>query len=324
MVNDPKGLRVKVRARQQEAHDICSFELVPEATDALPAFTAGAHIDVKLPNGLTRQYSLCNSPFQRHRYQIAVLKCPASRGGSSAMHEQVAVGDTIEISRPRNHFELIEGACKSILVAGGIGITPILSMAEHLYAVGADFELHYCARNAPRAAFHAQLAQGPYSARVHFHFSEGNTAARLAWMARLAAAQAGSHLYVCGPQAFMDGVFAAALAQGWAAHQLHREHFGAAQTSPPSHQQGFEVMATRSRKRVVVPPGRSVVQALAECGIEVPVSCEQGVCGTCVTRVLEGVPEHRDMFLTPEEQARNDQFTPCCSRSVSPCLVLDL
>ncbi|WP_210711709.1 PDR/VanB family oxidoreductase [Pseudomonas sp. MWU349] len=313
---------VLVVARHDEALDICSFELAAADASPLPAFSAGAHIDVHLANGLVRQYSLCNHPAERHRYLIGVLKDPASRGGSSSLHQQLEVGTRLLISAPRNLFALEHAARRSLLFAGGIGITPILSMAEQLAHSGADFQLHYCARSAQRAAFVQRLQASPFAERVSLHFDEQpDTALDIAQA--LAEPRDDVHLYVCGPGGFMQHVLDSARAQGWKEQCLHREYFSAA---PIDHSTdaSFAVKLASSGQVFQVPADRSVVQVLQDQGIEVPISCEQGICGTCLTRVLEGVPEHRDLFLTEDEQARNDQFTPCCSRARSPLLVLDL
>jgi len=311
-----------VAARHDEALDICSFELAAADASPLPAFSAGAHIDVHLANGLVRQYSLCNHPAERHRYLIGVLKDPASRGGSSSLHQQLEVGTRLRISEPRNLFALEHAARRSLLFAGGIGITPLLSMAEQLAHSGADFQLHYCARSAQRAAFVQRLQASPFAERVSLHFDEQpDTALDIAQA--LAGPRDDVHLYVCGPGGFMQHVLDNARAQGWKEQCLHREYFSAA---PIDHSAdaSFAVKLASSGQVFQVPADRSVVQVLQDQGIEVPISCEQGICGTCLTRVLEGVPEHRDLFLTEDEQARNDQFTPCCSRARSPLLVLDL
>jgi len=313
---------VLVVARHDEALDICSFELAAADASPLPAFSAGAHIDVHLAKGLVRQYSLCNHPAERHRYLIGVLKDPASRGGSSSLHQQLEVGTRLRISAPRNLFALEHAARRSLLFAGGIGITPLLSMAEQLAHSGADFQLHYCARSAQRAAFVQRLQASPFAERVSLHFDEQpDTALDIAQA--LAEPRDDVHLYVCGPGGFMQHVLDSARAQGWKEQCLHREYFSAA---PIDHSAdaSFAVKLASSGQVFQVPADRSVVQVLQDQGIEVPISCEQGICGTCLTRVLEGVPEHRDLFLTEDEQARNDQFTPCCSRARSPLLVLDL
>ena len=316
-------LSVRVARKSIEAEDICSLELVSADGAPLPAFAAGSHIDVQLPGGPTRQYSLCNDPAETHRYLIAVLRDARSRGGSAAVHERVKVGDTLVISAPKNHFALAHDASSHLLLAGGIGVTPLLCMAERLAHAGADFEMHYCTRSPARTAFRQRIAVAPFASRVAFHFDDGEAAQKLDIAALLAAPRAGRHLYVCGPKGFMDAVLGSARAQGWPQAQIHYEFFGA-DTAPAAGDGGFEVMLASSGRVIKVAPDRSVVQALAEAGVSVATSCEQGVCGTCLTRVIEGEPDHRDLYLTPQEQAANDQFLPCCSRAKSARLVLDL
>lgn len=314
---------VRVARKTIEALDICSFELVSADASTLPAFSAGSHIEVHLPNDITRQYSLCNDSEESHRYLIGVLKDPTSRGGSRAMHESVDEGDTLKISAPKNHFALAHEARSSLLLAGGIGITPILCMAERLANAGGDFDLHYCARTRERMAFHDRIQRSAFSGKTRFHFDNGDAAQRLQLDALLAAPRPGTHLYVCGPKGFMDAVLAKARAAGWPQAQLHYEFF-AAEIVKSESDESFEVQIASSGKIVRVGSDITVTQALASAGIEVPTSCEQGVCGTCLTRVLEGEPDHRDMYLSPDEQKANDQFLPCCSRAKSPRLVLDL
>lgn len=315
-------IEVVVTARRTEAQDICSYELASVDGSPLPPFSAGAHIDVHLPDGLTRQYSLCNPPQERHRYVIGVLNDPASRGGSRGLHAQVHEGTRLNISEPRNLFPLDHAARRSLLFAGGIGITPILCMAERLAQTGADFELHYCARASQRAAFVSRLMGSPFAERVFLHFDEQpDTALNAAQV--LARPADDVHLYVCGPAGFMQHVLDSARSQGWQEACLHREYFTAAPVDS-SLDGSFAVRLGSSGQVFQIPADKSVVQVLQSHGIEIAVSCEQGICGTCLTRVLEGIPEHRDLFLTEQEQALNDQFTPCCSRSKTPLLVLDI
>jgi len=329
-------ITVRLARKRAEAADITSFELVAADGGALPAFSAGAHIDVHLPataGGLVRPYSLCNSPAETHRYQLGVLREPTSRGGSVAMHDALAEGQTLQVSAPRNHFPLVAGAPaagaaggappRSLLLAGGIGITPLLAMAEQLHADGAAFMLHYAVRSAPRAAFLPRLLAAPWVQRVRLHLDDGEPAQRLDLPALLAAPAPGMQLYVCGPSGFIDAVLATARAAGWPEAQLHCERFNAVVVQHDS-DAAFEVQLGEGGRVVVVSPGQTVVQALAASGVALPTSCEQGVCGTCLTRVLAGTPDHRDQYLTPEEQAAGDQFLPCCSRACSPRLVLDL
>lgn len=313
---------VVVVSRNDEAQGICSFELAAVDGSPLPAFSAGAHIDVHLPDGLVRQYSLCNHPEERHRYVIGVLNDPASRGGSRCLHEQIRSGTHLRIGTPRNLFPLVQDARRSLLFAGGIGITPILCMAEHLAQRGADFELHYCARSSERAAFVQRMRSAPFADRLFVHFDEQpETALDIANV--LAQPQSDTHLYVCGPGGFMQHVLESAKAQGWQEACLHREYFAAA-PADSGDDGSFSVQVGSTGQILEVPADQSVAQVLERHGIEIALSCEQGICGTCLTRVLEGVPEHRDLFMTEQEQALNDQFTPCCSRSKTPLLVLDL
>ncbi|WP_028631214.1 MULTISPECIES: PDR/VanB family oxidoreductase [Pseudomonas] len=312
-------IEVRVTRKHPEAEGIFSFELARADGGPLPPFSAGSHVDVHLPGGQVRQYSLCNHPDEQHRYQIAVLLDPSSRGGSRAMHEQVEAGSHIRISEPRNLFPLVHGARRTRLFAGGIGITPILCMAERLAATGAAFDMHYCSRSAERTAFLQRIRESAFAAQVTFHFDDQ----RLKAAEVLAGYADGDHLYVCGPGGFMAHVLEEARLAGWPESSLHREYFAA---EPQDHADdgAFEVQLASDGRCFQVPADRSVADVLLEAGIDLPLSCEQGICGTCLTRVLEGEPEHRDMFLTVEEQGRNDQFTPCCSRSRSSRLVLDL
>jgi vanillate O-demethylase ferredoxin subunit len=320
-------LTVRVARRRTEAEGICSFELVAADGGSLPAFEAGSHIDVQVPGGPMRPYSLCSVPSTAQqlpsRYQIAVLRESASRGGSAGMHERVAEGDLLQISAPRNLFPLSATAAHHVLMAGGIGITPMLAMAEALAAAGTSFELHYCTRSAARTAFAQYLRAAPFADAVQFHHDDGPPAQRFDIALRLAEPQAGVHLYVCGPRGFMDAVLGTARAMGWPESQIHSESFGAAPVAQAC-DGSFEVVLHSSQRVVVVPTGRSIVQALADAGVDIVTSCEQGVCGTCLTGVVDGTPDHRDQYLTPEEQAAGDQILPCCSRSKTARLVLAL
>lgn len=312
-----------VTKKTAEAEGICSFELAAPGGKALPPYAAGAHLDVHVRPGMVRQYSLCGDPADRHRYLIAVQRAEDSRGGSVAMHDELPEGGELVVGAPRNHFPLVQSARSSLLFAGGIGVTPILAMAENLASTGADFHMHYCARSPERSAFRERIARSHYAQRVSFHFGEGPQGRRIDLPAVLAGPDPHTHLYVCGPAGFMDAVLAAARAQGWSEEQLHREYFaGTAQDKAGD--KAFDVRIASSGQIVHVARSMSVIEALGKAGIEVPVSCLQGVCGTCVTRVLEGEPDHRDLVLTPAQKARNDRFTPCCSRARSAMLTLDL
>jgi len=314
-------LSVRVARKTMETDAICRLELVAEGAQPLPAFTAGAHIDVHAPGGFVRQYSLSNDPAETGSYVIGVLREPASRGGSMAMHDAVAEGERLQISAPRNHFELAQPAQQHLLFAGGIGITPMLSMARHLAGGGQHFKLHYCTRSRAHTAFVDALAAAQLAPHVAHYFADGGQA--LDPVAAFGPVREGVHIYTCGPRGFMDWVLDSARQAGWPQAQLHYEFF-AGEAVDLSDAGSFAVKIASTGQVIPISADQTVTQALALCGIEIQTSCEQGVCGTCLTRVLEGVPEHKDMYLTEEEQALNDQFTPCCSRSRSPLLVLDL
>ncbi len=315
-------LSVKVARKVVQAEDIVSLELVSPDGKPLPAFSAGSHIDVCLKDGLIRQYSLWNDPGEQHRYLIGVLKDAASRGGSVAIHDLINVGDTLQISEPRNRFQLVP-ASRTLLLAGGIGITPLLCMARHLAHLDADFDMHYCTRSPERTAFHGEISNSAFAKNVHFHFDNGTPEQKLNLADVIAQPKPGTHLYVCGPTGFIDYVINAAREIGWPHDQLHLEYFAAAEQDTAG-DTSFQVKVSSTGQIFTVAPGSTITKVLEEHGVFIPVSCEEGVCGTCLTGVLEGRPDHRDLYLTDEERAKNDQFTPCCSRSKSAMLVLDL
>jgi len=316
-------LEVVVLSKTLEADEIFSFELARSDMGGLPPFEAGAHIDVHLPNGIVRQYSLCNPPGPTGRYLIGVLKDPSTRGGSIALHDQVRVGDRLQISPPRNLFPLAENAARSLLFAGGIGITPMLCMAESLSAAKADFELHYVAHSRRRMAFLERIQSSAFAQQARLYFGSAELRQKLETDQLLAEPEPGTHIYVCGPGRFIDYVLESAKANGWPSQQLHREYFSAP-VSDQASDASFEVEIKSTGAVIPIPADKSVLQALEEAGIYIPVACEEGVCGTCLTRILEGEPEHRDVFMSEAEHALNNQFTPCCSRARSSRLLLDL
>ena len=316
-------MQVRVARKTHEAIDICSLELVNPAGGALPAFSAGAHIDVHAPGGLVRQYSLYNDPAESHRYLIGTLKDPKSRGGSLAIHDQLQVGDLVQVGLPRNNFALVPDAQHVVLLAGGIGITPLLCMATQLAREERSFEFHYCARSRDRAAFYEQIRAAQYAARVQFHFDDGEPDQKLKLDEVLGQPDAGKHLYACGPTGFLNHVRENAQQSGWPQSVVHFESFGAVALECPG-DSSFEVKIASTGTTYQIPANISVVTALAAQGVHIAVSCEQGICGTCLTGVLDGAPDHRDAYLTNEERERNDSFLPCCSRARSALLTLDL
>lgn len=316
-------ITVRVAKKITEAQDVAVFELADANGADLPPFSAGSHIDVEIKPGLLRQYSLCNNPRERNRYVIGVLKEPAGRGGSAAMHA-LTEGQQLLISEPRNHFELEGSATKTLLFAGGIGITPLLCMAERLAAIGADFQMHYATRSRERMAFYDRILAAGFRDKVQLHFDDGDAAQRLDLQQALGAAKPGVHVYVCGPSGFIDAVLKAAAAQGYGEAEVHREYFNADAAQTFAAAGAFQVKLASSGQVFDIPPDVTILEVLRTNGIQVPTSCEQGVCGTCLTRVLEGIPEHRDVYLTNKERSKNNVFTPCCSRSKTPLLVIDM
>ena len=318
-----RRLDLRVAAKHDCAEGIAAFELVASDGALLPAFTAGSHIDVHLPGGLVRQYSLRNDPAERHRYCIGVLREVNGRGGSAHMHDRLDVGAAVEASSPRNAFALDEDAPFSLLLAGGIGITPILSMAYRLSALGRDFMFHYGARSASRMAFRDEIETSAFAAHAHFHLDDGPPEQRLDLAQLLSRRPARAHLYACGPAGFLDAVITAAKT-AWPSETVHREYFANAAKTGASGDRTFRVKLAGDGRSFEVTPGRSIVEVLAENGIEIPASCEQGICGTCVTRVVAGIPDHRDLVLTDRQRAAGDRMTPCCSRALTDELVLEL
>ena len=312
-----------MHAIRDEAIGIKSFELVSADGRNLPAFTAGAHIDLRIDENTVRSYSLCNDPIERGHYVIAV-KCSAeSRGGSAAMHERVKVGDELTIEGLRNHFPLQRNAKHHVLVAAGVGITPLLSMAQQLQRESNSFELLYFTRSAAHAAFWELLLPPRFAGKVQLHHGIG--AQRITDLMRcmLATRADGHHLYVCGPRGFMDSVRGAASAS-WPPEAVHVEHFGADAQALAGERHPFELQLGRSGRTLQVPQDRSIADVLNGNGVPVVTSCREGVCGSCVTGVLEGRCDHRDVFLSDKERARGDRIMVCVSRASGPRLVLDL
>lgn len=316
-------LEVEVISKKMEAEAIASFELAALGDQSLPSFEAGAHIDVQIAVGLVRQYSLFNPPGQGQRYCIGVLRDRASRGGSVALFDTIQKGARLKISTPRNHFKLDPSATRSLLFAGGIGITPILGMAQQLDYSGANFHLHYCGRSLGHMAFTDTLLDSRFSAQISLHADNGPEAQRFNASESIGPPDAATHLYVCGPSGYMDHVLETARKLGWPELRLHREYFSGAVVDHAA-DDPFDVEIKSTGQLVHVGADASVAQALTAAGISLALSCEQGVCGTCITRILEGTPDHRDMYLTDAERIKNDCFMPCCSRSRSTRLVLDL
>ena len=323
-------ITVCVDAVHDEAPGIRSYVISRVDGAPLDAYEPGAHIDVTSPSGVTRQYSLCGDPDVREQHLFAVKREDASRGGSSSLHEHVEAGATLLIGAPRSLFRLDPAASEHILIAAGIGITPLLSMAYRLIRLNASFSLHYFVRDRASAAFIALLSQPPFAAHVVLHCGVEPDRVDAEVAGCLAGIATGAHVYTCGPGAFMNRVVSVA-EQHVPAESVHLERFAAdpdpdpdttAAAAPALDSFDVEIASTGSTVRVC--EGVSIVQALASIGILVDTSCGEGVCGTCMVDVVSGEPEHRDHCLSKSERASGAVICCCVSRSRSPVLVLDL
>lgn len=322
-MSDNPSLRLRVWSMTWQAPSVLS--LVLESTDRspLPPATPGAHLDLRLTPGLTRSYSIVGQQGQPHRYEIAVAKDAKSRGGSRFIHEKLRVGDELEASWPRNLFALEASSAPSVLLAGGIGITPIWSMVQQLELQQRPWLLLYAARARAHAAYIDEierLAQQSHVGRLltHFDDEQGGRPADLA--AVIAQASADAHLYCCGPQPMLAAYEAASA--HWPAAQLHLERFGAAPAQ--GGEQAFQVVLQQSGMTLQVPPDRSILDVVLDAGVNAQYGCMQGSCGLCQTPVLSGTPDHRDHLLPESVKASNQAMLICCSRSRSLELVLDL
>jgi len=311
---------VYVKSVRHEAESILSFELLPGPGAALPAFTAGSHIDLFIPGVPTRSYSLLNDQSESNRYEVAVAKDSKSRGGSKLLHERLRAGDRFEVSDPKNLFPLNEASELSVLIAGGIGITPLWSMAQRLESLQANWKLVYFARSRESAALLDRMDKAFRYGHVELHLGYGaaETAASIAELFSQDAAA--THYYCCGPSGMLETYKNAAVSIP--NDRVHYESF--VPLHDASTEGGFEVVLAKAGTVVKVQSGQSVLDALAEVGIEVMNSCREGICGACEVVVLDGTPDHRDSILSESEKASNKSMFVCCSGSKTPRLVLDL
>jgi vanillate O-demethylase ferredoxin subunit len=294
------------------------FEFRPLGGQTLAPFEAGAHIDLHLPDGMVRQYSLINPQHETHRYVVGIKRDPRSRGGSSYIFESLVVGTVVRIGGPRNNFRLVEDASHTVLVAGGIGITPIWAMLQRLESTGRSWELHYATRSRAETAFATELER--FGERVHMHVDDEFGGAVMDIGAAVRDVASDAHLYCCGPTPMLASFEEAtrSLPRG----QVHIERFTS--ETPVASAGGYLVELARCGKIVRVGAGQTILEALRANGVNVPSSCEQGICGACETKIVSGVPDHRDLILSEEEKAANATLMICCSGSKSDVLVLDL
>ncbi len=313
-------MMLSLKNRHVEGGNIAVMEFESATSTTLPKVEAGAHIDVHLPNGMVRQYSLCQNPNDEGKFRLGILRDPESRGGSISAFDEIKDGMQIQVSEPKNLFPLLK-AKHSVLIGGGIGITPLITMAYQLAHEGESFELHYCGASPEKCAFVDEIKNGELAKHTTFHFKSEGASHRAFFESAIKDIDLESHIYTCGPVGFMDWVINLATTHDFPEQQIHKEYF---QVETDTSGDSFEVVAERSGKIIMVEAGETILQALAKEGIDIEMSCEQGVCGTCMCDVIEGEPDHRDVYFTDEEKASNEQILVCCSRSKTPRLVLDI
>jgi len=314
----PQPLKLRVQRLEWLAEGVLEVEL--RGPENLPEFTSGAHIDLHLPNGISRSYSLANAASERHRYCVGVGLEASSRGGSRYIHTQLRPGQSLEVAPPRNNFPLDESAEHSVLLAGGIGVTPILAHARRLQELGRKFEVHHAVRERSRAAYAEALEEACSSYQLHV---DAEHQGQVLDISEIVGRQPlGTHFYCCGPPAMMSAFEQAVAA--FPANQVHVEYFVARAQKSDAGDAEFLLRLERSGKEFSVPAGRSALEVLLENGIRVPSSCRDGICGSCETRVLEGVPDHRDSVLSQAEKLKNRTVMLCVSRCQGEFLVVDL
>ncbi|AGT10952.1 PDR/VanB family oxidoreductase [Paracoccus aminophilus] len=314
-----------VSALRINGDDNLDIELMAPDGAALPPYAPGAHIDLRTPSGMLRQYSLCGRAEEERRYLVCVRQDATSRGGSRSLHRELRVRDRVEVSQPRNLFPLPE-AGRYILFSAGIGITPIMAMARRLMAGGADLEWHHYERSRARVAFLDELTTPPFGAVVKLHLDEEGANILAGTPDCLSAPDADAVVLACGPGPFLDLLAGRMAEAGWQDGQFHSERFQPLPLAVPEGTEAasFEVRLASSGQSFAIGAEESIASVLQRHGIAVDLSCEQGMCGACLTRVLEGTPDHRDIVLSAAEQEAGDQMTICCSRAKTPLLVLDL
>ncbi|MBB3087038.1 PDR/VanB family oxidoreductase [Geodermatophilus sabuli] len=316
--HDEVDLKLQVASRTEGAEGVVVLELRDPSGADLPAWAPGAHLDLELPNGLTRQYSLCGDPNDRSAWRIGVLREPEGRGGSAYVHDELTAGVEIDVRGPRNNFPLVSSP-HYVFIAGGIGITPILPMMAAAEAAGAEWELHYGGRSRRSMAFLESMEELT-GTRVTLHPQD--EVGLIDLEAILGAPRPDTVVYCCGPEPLLQAVEKQCVT--WPDGALHVERFSPKEFGEPLLQGAFEVELATSGMTLTVPPDKSILEVVEEAGVPVLSSCQEGTCGTCETPVLEGEVDHRDSLLTPAEQEANDTMFICVSRAACPKLVLEL
>jgi ferredoxin-NADP reductase len=316
--HDEVGLRLRVTRRTLDAEGVAVLELRDPAGAELPTWSPGAHLDLELPGGILRQYSLCGDPADRVRWQIAVLREPAGRGGSAYVHDVLSEGADVDARGPRNHFEL-RPAPRYVFIAGGIGVTPIMPMVRAAEQAGAEWEFHYGGRSRTSMAF-LQTLQVAHGARLAVHPQDEVGLIDLDRI--LGTPRPDTLVYCCGPEPLLRAV--EQCCESWPAGAVQVERFSPKEVGAPVRSDSFDIELTLSGMTLSVPPDKSILAVAEEAGVPVDYSCEEGTCGTCETPVLEGEVDHRDSLLSPEEQVANDTMFICVSRAACSKLVLEL
>jgi reductive dehalogenase len=306
----PPVFPVVLKRREDMTPDIVRFEFAPVNGKELPRFDAGAHVDVVIAPEYQRQYSLAGDPSDDSKYVLGVQREPEGRGGSLLMHRAFREGRRVFVSPPRNHFPLDESATHSFLFAGGIGVTPLITMAHRLHSLGRDFDFHYCARDRANAGFLSDIDNALWHNRVTLHISREGGRADLARLIR--PYQDGWRLYTCGSASYMDAIFEEAQRKGWPEEALHREYFTVPE-APDYVNEPFKLRLAKSGKEFEVPADKPATEVLAEAGIVVDTKCSDGICGVCACRYLEGEVEHRDFVLSQKQ--RDTTMILCSSRA---------
>ncbi len=315
-------VQVIVHQLRSVASGVVEVTLVAENQGLLPKSTPGAHIDLHLPNGQTRAYSLtqAGSLESQSRYVVAVGLAACSRGGSSYVHHNLALGQVLTVGTPRNLFALVDDPAPAVLIAGGIGITPLLAMAMQRLRQELPWDMVYAARSRAGAAYATELAA--FADHVRFHFDDENHGRALDLHGVLVDISPQTHIYCCGPLGLMEKV--RELAAGHPSDHLHFESFGGNPRGPTQDNRPFVVELARKRKTVDVAAHQSILEALETCGVVLPSVCREGVCGSCECAVLEGEVDHRDQILSPEDKASHQVLMACVSRARGERLVLDI
>ncbi|QBR52236.1 PDR/VanB family oxidoreductase [Erwinia sp. QL-Z3] len=322
-MKDVEIIPVTIKAITENGAGNRSLQLIAQRDYALPGWLPGAHIDLFIPEIGPRQYSLCGEHGDAEYYEICVKLAELSSGGSQHIHHHFKPGDSLTISAPRNHFPLPD-APRYLLMAGGIGITPLLAMAEAIARQGGECELHYYASNAEQTAFLPRLSAQPLAERVFFHYSDANDSLRHNTPFALTQSDPHTRVMACGPDGFIQRLQDIMQQHHWQPDQLHFERFSNPELARQGGNTAFHIELSSTGQRYLVSPEQTIAEVLLSAKVDIMLSCEQGICGSCITDVIDGIPDHRDCVLTDEEKADNSQITVCCSRAKSPVLVLDL